>query len=78
MRSSTPGRSIPLEPDNGMHVLIIEEMESMLLEKELYDMEYPDHVKAVSGKEMWEIARSKVLSKLTDPTVNCMKICVQN
>lgn len=49
---------------NGM---IIREIESIMLEKQRYDFDFPDHAKMLSSQEIWHIAKSKVMEDLCLP-----------
>ncbi len=57
-----------LEPNPRIFDLIVEEMESMMLEKEAIDLQYPQHSRDLSAAVLWSLARRKVISRLADPT----------
>jgi hypothetical protein len=55
------------EPNRKLRRLIQREMESLKLNKEIYDSAHPNRSKTVSDDELWRIARKKVLQKLCEP-----------
>lgn len=58
---------IPMEKDMGLAELIVQEMGSMIVYKEAYDLDYPEHSKSMSSLELWHIARKKVIQELATP-----------
>ena len=58
---------IPREPNRKLRRLIQREMESLKLNKEVYDSAHPNRSKTFSDDELWRIARTKVLQKLCEP-----------
>ena len=61
--------SLQFPNESNLHLsrLIHQEMESMFMAKERYDLDFPDHAKEISTTEMWQIARRKVLADLSEP-----------
>jgi hypothetical protein len=57
-----------MEPNPRIFDLIVEEMESMMLDKEAIDLQYPQHSRDLSKVALWSLARRKVISRLADPT----------
>ena len=57
----------PTESHPHLSRLIHQEMESMFMSKEKYDLTFPDHAKEISTHEMWKMARRKVLADLSEP-----------
>jgi hypothetical protein len=49
------------------HGMIIREIESILLEKRRYDVDFPSSAKSLTSSEIWEIARNKVMQELCVP-----------
>ncbi len=49
------------------HGMIIREIESIMLEKRRYDVDFPNNAKSLSSSDIWNIARSKVMEELCVP-----------
>lgn len=47
--------------------MIIREIESIMLEKRRYDVDFPGNVKMLSSNDIWNIARNKVMQELCVP-----------
>jgi len=47
--------------------MIIREIQSIILEKQRYDFDFPDHAKTLSSQQIWDIAKNKVLEDLCLP-----------
>ena len=58
---------IPQENDILLAELITQEMGSMIVYKEAYDLDYPQHRKNIAPAELWQIARRKVIEELAAP-----------
>jgi len=58
---------IPRERNRKLSRLIQREMESLKLNKEIYDSAHPNRSRNLSDDELWRMARTKVLQKLCEP-----------
>ena len=58
---------VPRETNRKLSRLIRREMESLKLNKEIYDSAHPNAQEHFSDDELWRIARTKVLRKLCEP-----------
>ena len=58
---------VPRERNRKLSRLIQREMESLKLNKEIYDSAHPNQSRNFSDDELWRIARTKVLQKLCEP-----------
>jgi hypothetical protein len=59
--------SASLEGQVGLTTRIQREMESLMFNKERYDMEYPDHTKNLVRHQLQQLAREKVIQELCIP-----------
>jgi hypothetical protein len=57
---------VPRERNRKLRRLIERELESLKLNKEIYDSAHPNRSKNLSDDELWRIARTKVLQKLCE------------
>jgi hypothetical protein len=58
---------VPRERNRKLRRLIEREMESLKLNKEIYDSAHPNRSINLSDQELWRIARTKVIQKLCEP-----------
>ncbi|MFC1834578.1 hypothetical protein ACFL2Q_07575 [Thermodesulfobacteriota bacterium] len=58
---------IPVERDALLSELVLLELESMLLSKEQYDIDFPQHIRPLSLSDLWRLARSSTVEKLSAP-----------
>lgn len=67
MTDSNGTASIATETNVRFHRLVSDELESVLLDKQRYDHEYPGNVKEFSKEQLWNVARVRVLRRLCAP-----------
>ena len=67
MSLSSKNDSVHREPNRKLRRLIEREMESLKLDKEIYDSAHPNRTRNLSDDQLWRIARTKVLQKLCEP-----------
>jgi hypothetical protein len=60
-------RSVSIEDKIGLTTRIQREMESMLFNKERYDIDDPDHTKELVSDQLRQLAREKVVHELCIP-----------
>ena len=58
---------VPKEPNRKLRRLIERELEALKLNKEIYDSAHPNRSRNLSDEELWRIARTKVIQKLSEP-----------
>ncbi len=61
---------ICVRTDNNAQLsrLVLRELESIILSKDTYDRDFPDHAKCLSRSELWKISFNKVLERLCLPS----------
>ncbi|GEM_PF-5567614 len=70
MKSGKTLVSVPEEQDPRIANLILAAMQQMMLDKEIYDLEHPEHSRTMCSSDMWLLARKKVMRDLSDPSQN--------
>ena len=55
-------------PSNVLSGMVKTEYEKMAVHKHMYDVDYPEHAKRISGEQVREIARKKILQELSTPS----------
>jgi len=58
---------LPREPNARLARLIREEMDRMVMDKEQLDAAFPEHERTVSKKDLWQMARKRVIADLCNP-----------
>lgn len=61
--------TIRWEDDALLSDLIMDEMESMLINKMEYDAEHPEHVTQIDSTRLWQLARTRVIQDLCAPII---------
>ncbi len=67
MSQSNHDEEVPYERNYPLRDLILEEMAFMMCNKELYDLDFPQHFKPMSSGQLWDLARKKVLEQICRP-----------
>jgi hypothetical protein len=68
MKSGKTATALPKEQDPRITNLIQATMQQMLLDKELFDLEHPEHSRTMCASDLLLLARRKVMRELSDPS----------
>lgn len=59
--------STTMPKDRRLADMVRQELEQLAFNKSIYDLDDPKHAKELRGKELWKLARAKVVEDLAAP-----------